>query len=74
MSLITAQSHTLVKIDHEIFSMVILLLLLIQEGLLAVTSESMCMEYWLTALIVKLAQESVARLYQLTGKINHNPN
>ena len=32
------------------FSMVILLLLLIQEGLLSVTSESMCTKYWLTAL------------------------
>ena len=33
-----------VKIDHEIFSMVILLLLLIQEGLLSVTSKSVCTE------------------------------
>ena len=32
---------------HEIFSIVILLPL-IQEGLLSVTSESMCTEYWLT--------------------------
>ena len=38
------------KTDHEIFSMVILLLLLIQEGLLSATSESMCMEYWLATL------------------------
>ena len=34
------QSHTFVEIDHEIISMVILLLLLIQEGLLSFTSES----------------------------------
>ena len=46
-SLIPAQSHTLVEIDHEIISMVILLLLLIQEGL-SVTRESMCTKYWLT--------------------------
>ena len=32
-SLIPARSHTFVKIDHEIISMVILLLPLIQEGL-----------------------------------------
>ena len=45
-SLIPAQSHTCVEIDYEIFSTVILLLPLIQEGLLSVTSESMCMKYW----------------------------
>ena len=32
VSLIPAQSHTFVEIDHEIFSTVILLLLLIQKG------------------------------------------
>ena len=38
-----------------------ILLLLIQEGILSVTRESMCMEYWLTNL-VKLSQEkSVVR-------------
>ena len=42
-------SHTFVDIDHEIISMVILLLPLIQEGLLSVTHESMCTKYWLTA-------------------------
>ena len=40
-SSITTQSHSFVEIDHEIISAVILLLLLIQEGLLSVTSESM---------------------------------
>ena len=35
-------------IDHEIISTVILLPL-IQEGLLSVTSKSMCMKYWLNA-------------------------
>ena len=45
---IPAQSHTFVEIDHEIISTVILLLPLIQEGLLSVTSQSMCMRNWLT--------------------------
>ena len=36
--------------DHEIFSTVILLLL-IQVGMLSVTSKSMCTKYWLTALL-----------------------
>ena len=45
---IRAWPHTLVEVDHEIFSAVILLLLLIQEALLSVTSESICTEYWLT--------------------------
>ena len=37
---------------------VIVLLPLIQDGLLSVTSESMCMKYWFYRL-VKLAQEKV---------------
>ena len=48
-SLIPARSHTFVEIDHEIISTVILLLSLIQEGLLSVTSERMCTKNWLTA-------------------------
>ena len=44
------------EMDHEIISMVIILLPLIQEGLLSVASESMCMEYWLTD-YSKIAQE-----------------
>ena len=48
-SLIPARSHTFVEIDHEIISTVILLLSLIQEGLLSVTSERMCRKNWLTA-------------------------
>ena len=48
-SLILALSNTFVEIDHEIISTVILLLPLIQEGLLSVTSESMCTKNWLTA-------------------------
>ena len=47
-SLILVQSHTSIGIDHEIISIVILLLLLIQEGLLSVTSESTYRKYLLT--------------------------
>ena len=43
-----ARSHTFTEIYHEIISTVVLRLPLIQEGLLSVTSESMCMKYWLT--------------------------
>ena len=39
---IPAQCHTFVEIDYEIISTVILLLPLIQEGLLSITSDSMC--------------------------------
>ena len=46
VSLILARSHTFVEIDREIFSTTILLLLLIQEGLVSVTSKSMCTKYW----------------------------
>ena len=50
-SSIPARSHTFVEIDHEIISTVILLPSAdsFQEGLLSVTSESMCTNYWLTA-------------------------
>ena len=41
--------HTLEEIDPEILSMVILLLPLIQEVLVSVTSKSMRTKYWLTA-------------------------
>ena len=50
-SLILAWSHTFMEIDHEIISTVILLPsteLIIQEGLLSVTSESMYTKNWLT--------------------------
>ena len=40
---------TFVEIDHESFFSAILLFPLIQEGLLSVTSESMCTKHWLTA-------------------------
>ena len=48
VSLILARFHTFVDIDHEILSVFILLPLLIQDGLVSVTSESICMKYWLT--------------------------
>ena len=44
-SSIPVGSHTFMEIDHEILSTVILLP---QESLLSVTSESMCTIYWLT--------------------------
>ena len=37
-----SQQHSLVEIDHEIFSTVILSLLLIQEGQLSVSGKRMC--------------------------------
>ena len=49
MNLIAARSDTFMEIDHEIISIVILLLPAIQEGLFSGTSESMSMKYWLTA-------------------------
>ena len=58
-SSIPARTYTFVEIDHEIISTVILRLPLIQERTLSVTSESMCTKYWLTAYILKLAQEKV---------------
>ena len=49
VSLIPALSHSFMEIDQEIISTVILLLSLIQEGLMSVTSKSMCKKYWLTS-------------------------
>ena len=43
VSSIPGQPHTFVKIDHEMTSMVILLLSLIQEGLLSVKSKRLHM-------------------------------
>ena len=64
MGLIPAWPHTFMEIDREIFSMVILLPL-IQEGLLSVTSESICTEYLLVAQS-KLYRKSVVRLSDMT--------
>ena len=46
VSLSPIRLHTFVEIDQEIISTVVLPM--IQEGLLSVTSESMCTKYWLT--------------------------
>ena len=58
VSLIPARSHTFVEIDHEIISIVILLLPLIQEGLLSViTYKGKYVHEVLVNRLVKLAQE-----------------
>ena len=61
-SLIPAWSHTFVEIDHEIISTVFLLPSAdsFKKGLLSVTSESMCTNYWLTA-CSSLPRKSVVR-------------
>ena len=41
--------HTFVEMYHEIISRVVLPFLLIQEGQMSVSGESMCTKYWLTA-------------------------
>ena len=59
-TLILARSHTLVEIDHEIISTAFSSLLLIQEGVLSFTIESV--HEVLVNRLVKLAQEkSVVR-------------
>ena len=52
------RSHTFVVTDYEMIDAAFSSLPLIPEGLLSVTSESMCRKYWLTAL-VKLVKERV---------------
>ena len=54
----TVRSNTFVEIDREIVSSVILLCLghIIQEGLLPVTSESICMKYWLGKSVVRFTE------------------
>ena len=49
------------EIDHEIVSSVILLRLaqIIQEGSLPVTSESICMKYWLGKSVVRFTERPV---------------
>ena len=58
-SSIPVWSHTFVEIDHEIISMVILLLTLIQEGFLSVTSKSIHTNYWFIALSGAALEKSV---------------
>ena len=61
VSSILAQPHTFVQIDCEIFYTVILLLHLIQEGLLSVTSKSMCTVYWISIKFKLAKEKSVVR-------------
>ena len=65
MSLIPTRSHTCVEIDHEIISLVILLLSLIQEGLCQLQAKDV--HKVLVNRLVKLAQENVIRL---TGNLD----
>ena len=58
-SQVLAGLHTFVKIDHEIVSRVILLLLLIQEGLCQLQAKVYVHEVLVNLIIVKLAQEKV---------------
>ena len=58
---------TFVEIYNEIFYTVIFSLPLIQEGLLSVTIESMCTEYWLTTLVMLAPETSGVRL---TDRLN----
>ena len=46
-SIVSSGPNTFVEVDHEIFSIVILLLPVIQEGILSVTSDSVCTKYCL---------------------------
>ena len=48
LALYCLQNYLLLEIDHEIFSVVILTLALIQEGQLSVSGKK-CAHYWLTA-------------------------
>ena len=58
-SSIQARVHTFMETDNGIFSIVILLLLLIQERLLSVTSQSMCTKYCFTAMTSLPRKKSV---------------
>ena len=45
---VTGQQHSFLEIDHEIFSMVILSLLLFKKGICQFLAKE-CAQYWLTA-------------------------
>ena len=53
ISLILAWTYTFVEIHHEILSTTILLLQLIEEGLVSVTSENMFTKYCMVNCYVK---------------------
>ena len=57
------RAHILMGISHEIIVTVILLFTLIQEGLLSVTSESICTKSWL------FAQSSVFLIKGWSGEL-----
>ena len=61
LSSIPARPSTFVEIDSKIFFTVILLHTMFQEGLLSVTSESMCTEFWLTTQSKLVLENSVVR-------------
>ena len=48
-SILDLATYLLHRFGHEMISMAILSLLLIQEGQLSVTGKSMCTWYWLTS-------------------------
>ena len=66
----TARSNTFVEIDHEIVSSVILLRLaqIIQEGLFSVTSESICMKYWLGKSVVRFTERPAMTIAVKLGR------
>ena len=79
VSSIPAQVGTFVEIDHEMFSTVILLHTLFQEGLLSVTSESMCTEFWFNTQSKLVQENSVVRSNNyldigIALTLNHKPN
>ena len=57
------RQHSLVEIDHEIFSTVILSFPLIQEGQLSVSGERMC------ALLVNLLEDKACPVNVWLGKL-----
>ena len=57
------RQHSFVEIDHEIFSMVILSLLLIQEGQLSVSGERMC------TILVNSLEDSACPVNVWLGKL-----
>ena len=75
----TVRSNTFVEIDHDIVSSVILLHLaqIIQEGLLPVTSEKICMKYWLGKSVVRFTERPAMTIAVELGrkatKKNYNP-
>ena len=74
MSSIPDLAYSLVEIDHGIFSMVLLLLPLIQEGLSSFTNENN--EYWLTASAKSVARftDHLSMTIAIVLAFKHKPN